>query len=375
MITIISVEVLVYIYGIICLTLVAYSIVYRIQERKVERLTSKRIIFWEKAIKDQCKQLSKGNKGTEKHKRILRKKLIHLNHLIAFQQALQKQQNKQTNRINDYIIEITPVFVFLGMKYSKKGSMEKAYLAYVISLFWPCHIQGNHRMMEILVSYLVDTTIYCRENVLQALYRIGNTQAVENALRILNDYHYFHHTKLLADGLITFSGDQKLLAQVLWKACKEWDERMIVAIIQFITRCDQGFTEIFWKMMKDSKVKLEIRLALIRYYKKHYYEPAGKQLCRYVQESNEKDIVLGIVAASALENYPGDTTMKVLKKALHHSNWDIRHNAARSLINLEITEEEINEILEGEDHYASEMLSYMLRTMTEGNEERIREIS
>lgn len=371
----IGIEVLLYIYAAICLALVTYSIVYRIQEIKVNRLTDKRIIFWEKAIKLQCRALEKGNKCSEKHKKMLCKKLIHLNHLRAFQQAVQNQQDKQTARIDDYILEIASIFVFLGMKYSRRGSMEKAYLAYVVSLIWPSSMQGHHRIMDILVSYLVNTTVYCRENVLQALYRIGNTQAVENALRILNDYHYFHHTKLLADGLITFSGDQKLLAQVLWKACKEWDDKMVIAIIQFITRCDEGFTSIFCKMMKDSNVPLEIRLALIRYYRKHYYKPAGKKLCQYVQESNEKNVVLGIVATSALENYPGTTTMQVLKQALCHSNWYIRHNAARSLINLGITEEEINEILEGEDPYASEMLSYMLGTETEDDEERERQIS
>ncbi|WP_053983580.1 HEAT repeat domain-containing protein [Niameybacter massiliensis] len=371
----IGIEVLVYIYGTICLTLVAYSIFYKVQERKVNQLTSKRTIFWEEAIKEQCRGLAKGNKCSEKHKKFLCKKLIHLNHLIAFQHALQKQQDEQIDILDDYIIEITSIFVFLGMEYSKKEDMEKAYLAYVISLFWPCHMKEHHRMMDILVSYLIETTVYCRENVLQALYRIGNIQAVENALRILNDHHYFHHSKLLADGLITFSGNQKFLAQVLWKSCKEWDDEMVIAIIQFITKCDEDFTELFWEMMNDSNVQIEIRLALIRYYKKHYYEPAGKQLCQYIEESDERNVILGIVATSALENYPGATTMKVLKKALHHSDWYIRHNAAIALIHLGITGEEIDEILKGADHYASEMLSYMLRTMALNDRERIRQVS
>ena len=97
----------------------------------------------------------------------------------------------------------------LALKYAKKDSMSRAFL--LISYL------SIHRVMEmkfvpimrILISYLDDSTIYCRENVLNALCALGNIQAVENALQILNDNHWFHHKKLLSDGLATFSGDKK----------------------------------------------------------------------------------------------------------------------------------------------------------------------
>lgn len=371
----ISIEVLVVLYGAICLALAAYSVFYRIRERKVDRLIYKRTVFWKKKIKIQCEELAKGKRCSKRHKRLLCKKLVQLNHLIAFQYALQAMKDNQVEQLDEYMKEMTSVLMFLGRTYSKKEDMEKAYLAYVISLFCPSDIQEYHGIMDILLSYLIETTIYCRENVLQALYRIGNVQAVENAFRILNDYHYFHHSKLLADGLITFSGDEKLLAQALWKACREWNEEMVIAVIQFITMCEEDFTACFWERMTDSNVSIEIRLALIRYYKKHYYEPANKQLCQYIEESDEKNVILGIVAASALENYPSVATMAVLNKALHHSNWYIRHNAARSLVHLGITNEEINYILKGTDPYAKEMLTYMLSTRGKENEEGIRQVS
>lgn len=365
-----TIQIVIYMYAVICLGLVTYSMFYNLLEKKMNRLNNKQIIFWEEAINDQCKEFAKGSRVQEKHKEFLCKRLINVNELIAFQSALQKHQKEQTDKIDDYIIEITSVFLFLSIEYGNKEDMEKSYLAYVVSIFWPHNIYKDHRISDILLSYLINTTVYCRENVLQALYSIGNIRAVENALRILNDYEYFHHYKLLADGLITFSGDKNALAEVLWRNCKEWDERIVIAIIQFITMCDADFTEAFWETMNNSNVEIEIRLAIIRYYKKHYYEPARDKLYLYVEESNDKNLILGIVATSALVNYPGEITVTVLKKALMHNNWHIRRNAAIALINLGITDREIDEILNGDDVYASEMLSYSIRTMGINHKER-----
>lgn len=372
----VGIQIIVYVYGTICLSLVAYSILYILKQKSVDKINAKRIVFWEEAITEQCSALVNGHKISEKHKSLLCKRLKHLNQLLAFQKAFQKiQEEKLSNELSNYVFEMTSVFSFLGMEYSKKDSMEKAYFAHVISICWYCNTKEYHMLMDTLVSYLIGSTVYCRENVLQALYRIGNIQAIENAFRILNDYQYFHHAKLLTDGLITFSGDKQLLARSLWKYHKEWNHEIVIALIQFITRCDESFKEIFWEMINDLEVHIEIRLAIIRYYKKHYFIDAGKLLRQYVEESDEKNTTIGIVAASALENYPGEDTMLVLKKALCHRDWYIRHNAAATLVHLGITHEEINEIVEGSDHYASEMLDYMVRATGSYSKERGKEVS
>ena len=369
---VVGIEIIVYIYGIICLILVVYSIFYALKEKELDQINDKRAMFWEKTITEECMALVEENKLSKKHKKLLLSKLTSLNQLIAFQKAFQKIQEEQTtDQLKKYLLETIPIFQVIGMRYSKRESMEKAYFAYVVETCWIDGIKEYDMLIEILVSYLIDTTIYCRENVLKALYRIGNVQAVENAFRVLNDYHYFHHTKLLSDGLMTFCGDKNLLAKSLWKHHMEWRADIMVAIIQFITRDSEDFIEVFWEVMNNPKIHIEIRLAIIRYYKKYYFAPVGERLRQYVKESDEKNTTLGIVAVSALENYPGEDTMFVLKKALHHKDWYIRHNAAAALIYLGITDKEINEIIGGADRYASEMLCYMIRMREPSNKGRM----
>lgn len=364
-----EIQKIVYLYAIICVLLVIYIISYVLKEDLLKRLNQRYTRFWYKAIQQGME------KESISHKKLLLKKLTSIHQLIAFETAykqLEKEFNKK--KIHNYMGNYMEAFQVLALKYSKKEPMKKAYFAYVIASCWGKCDKDGYQLTEILVGYLINTTIYCRENVLQALYRIGNVEAVERAFSILNTYGYFHHTKLLADGLINFSGNQKKLARALWQHYNEWDEEIMVAIIQFITRCDGSFVEDFYCIMDDPSTPLEVTLAIIRYYKKYYYQPAGYKLREYVKMANEQHTTRGIVAVSALENYPSQETKAVLKEALCHKAWYIRHHAAEALMTLDITLEEINKIIEGPDRYAAQMLTYVLSQSTTYKEE-IQEVS
>lgn len=356
-----EVQKIVYFYAVICAALVVYIIFYVLKESVVDKLNERRTIDWQSRIKQECTPMLAQEGLHDTHKKLLLQKLKSTNQLIAFQKAYKElEEGPYKAYLQTYMGDVLEVFQVLAVKYSGKDPMEKAYFAYVIASCWvPCD-KDTHQLTDLLISYLIDGTIYCRENVLQALYRIGNAEAVEKAFSVLNDYGYFHHTKLLADGLMTFTGDKKKLAQVLWTHYEKWNEEIMVAIIQFITSYNDGFKEIFLEVMDDEKTPLEMRLALIRYYKKYPYEPARSVLCNYTTRSDEGHMALSIVAVSALAAYKGPQTKEVLKKALCHKSWYVRYHAAAALIDSDMTQEEINKILHGPDLYASEMLTYLL---------------
>lgn len=176
-----------------------------------------------------------------------------------------------------------------------------------------------------------NSTIYCRENVLQAFYSLGSIKAVESALKIINDNKWFHHKILISNGLMNFNGDKEKLAEILWSKLKEWNENLMSSIIQFITNISEKFKEPFLKTLKSKNITLEIRLEIIRYFRTHIFDPVKPLLLKYLKNQKSIDENISIVSAVVLEKYPGEETISVLKSVLNNSTWNIKNNIANSL--------------------------------------------
>lgn len=180
---------------------------------------------------------------------------------------------------------------------------------------------------------------------------------IEKAFNLLNEQQNFHHAKLLTDGLLKFQGDVSLLCETLWKHHKEWDQTLMMSVVDYIRFRDQTYGLKFLPELKKESTDLEIRLAILRYYRKYQIWEAYEVIldCVNGEYGNE----CAIVACAALENYPKSETIAVLKKALTNANWYVRKNAAASLIKLG-TQEGVEEILTGNDRFAREMLAYTM---------------
>ena len=220
-----------------------------------------------------------------------------------------------------------------------------------------------HQLYDLLLSYLEDSSVYCRENVLKALYASGNVQALYNMLSRMEEYRIFHHRKLITDGLITFKGDKKALAEILWSHMDMFGENMKVAIINFITATQEDYGEEFMKALQKKHQNIEVTLSLIRYYRRHYYEPILPLLYDYM--NRDVDNSISIVVASVLTKYPMEETREVLKNSIHHTNWYVRLNSATSLVEMNISDEDINSIIDSGDAYAMEILHYVLEENSE----------
>ena len=56
--------------------------------------------------------------------------------------------------------------------------MEQAFFAYVIAAFHPAIGDRQSPLLECLLNYLENSTVYSRENILNALYALGSIQTV-----------------------------------------------------------------------------------------------------------------------------------------------------------------------------------------------------
>ena len=344
------IRLMMFLYLFICICLLIFNIYYILWLKLIAKRRQKTTAFWKEQIDRQLRLLEEGSAIAESHKRLLVTKLVHTEVLIAYHSALEPMLAEES--VQQYLREAAREWRQLAVLYSKKDVTERAYFAYVLSAYGSA-LQGEQEMLSsILLGYFPNSSIYCRENVLQALYAIGSESGVERAFDWMYQHRVSHPARLLSDGLVTFSGDRISLANKLWKDCEKWGEQYQTAVIQMATQFSDSFSELFSKALLEGAVGQEAAFAILRYFRKYPYEPVREYLYQLVLEESE----LAIAAASALEAYPGEQTNAVLLKGLCSRNWYTRRNAAGSLVALGITEEEILQI---DDRYAKEMIQYM----------------
>ena len=75
-----------------------------------------------------------------------------------------------------------------------------------------------------------------------------------------------------------------------------------------------NFNERLLIVLKDEENDRELRLAVIRYFRKYKYDKAWEYLCCLVEEWRESDWEYAALSALALESYPGKRTIDALKK-------------------------------------------------------------
>lgn len=358
---------IIYFYIGICIILLIYDIFFIFYSNRQKKKYLEYSDIYYKLIKEQLDILERENSIKKNHKKDLEKELININKLTAYSLALDTLRDEGED-LESYLSELYLLIEDLSYKYKRREVYDKAFFAFFISKNPPCDGKVYNNLMETLISYLDNSNVYCRENVLKALYALGNSQAVENAFQIINKKGLFHHNKLLSDGLISFKGDKEELAENLWHYFDIWEQNIIISIIEFITRSSDKFKERFLVILSSKDTNVEIKIGLIRYFRSHIYKPVKPILINFLNERDLMDRNIIIVSASALSKYPGEDTMEALIKALKDRNWNVRYNAALSLRNLGADINELEEVLLGHDIYAKEMLDYTMGLYKEVDE-------
>jgi len=307
------------------------------------------------------------NKKNKKH---LLKSLKNVAKLIAFSNALnhvRRENSDGYDRYMDMLME-SEVFRTLALVYKKKKSEERAYFAYFV--YQHPSVAKNaegicKNIIDTMITFMVASNIYCRVNVFKALCRVGDANGIMNALQFFSDKSVFVHHKLLAEDLYDFAGDKDALAIQLWERHNIWNGNIMLGIISFIAMFSDGFRAAFLPVLESPSVSMDIRIEIIRYYKKYSFLPAQPILVEYLSQTENYDIANE--AASALCAYPGFNTTRALVSALQSENWYVQYNAASSLVELGEYMGETGDRLPGDDSDVVQIIEYKV---AHANEEK-----
>lgn len=352
----------IYFYIFICISLLTFNLIYILSSSYLKKSQRRRAAIWRRELNSVLRNINQGYDVQEDHKIRLKQKLRWTEEMIAYNEAIQQISLRYEDSMKSYFDNCRDVFQILAFDYKKRGAMERGFIAYLISVYYKDLFYKQDMLAEILLAYLQDSTVYCRENVLQALYVMGNVSAVERAFSLFSEQGWYHYPRLISDGMNSFTGDKKVLVKRLWSHMEEWNEELIIGVIQFASNISGEFSEDFFLALKDYGTSLEIRFALLRYFQRWHHDPVREFIIKSLLENGEDYDGLSIVASDVAAHYPGDNTKRALKKAVCSHDWYIRRNAAASLISLGISEEEIYEMRRNGDQYAVEMLNYMIES-------------
>ncbi|MBO4992471.1 MAG: hypothetical protein J6E42_09990 [Firmicutes bacterium] len=217
-----SVEILIGAYIAICISMIGFNIVCIF----VFRQKDKRLDADSNTFIDEVRKQIELPKVTSEHQRYMMKKLRNINNLMAFDKTMEKLYPQEPEKIQAYMEELSNVFVYLASEYQRKSKLQEAYFPYIIKKYRIFQGQDIKVINDSLMELIHNPSLYCRENALEALYIIGNADSVVKALEAVDQGSYYHHPKLITDGLLTFSGDRDALATMLWEKLPRFSERM-----------------------------------------------------------------------------------------------------------------------------------------------------
>jgi len=351
-------------YLIGCFSLMIYNAVVIYRKKSSSKAMSNDTNKWIKTMNQQFTKENKIRASDPKYEKHMIKSLKRVEKLIAFSNALNYFKLEYgTDLYNQYIRTLvqSKVFNTLAVIYRRKKNEERAYFAYFISQH--PHLAKDTKgicadIISTMVSYIEDSDIYCRSNVLKVLCSVGDVYGVVNTLQLFNDKDVFIHHKLLAEDLFNFTGDKEVLSLYLWGKYKMWNDNLILGVITFITMFSNAFKDTFLPVLKNKSIGAEVRLAIIRYYKKYRFAPAQPILIEYLNQTENYDFATE--AADTLSQYPGQDTINALTTALQSDNWYVQHGAASSLVVLDEHLDYHIDCIASKSNGAFQIVQYML---------------
>lgn len=262
----------------------------------------------------------------------------------------------------------------LAIIYNKSPSEYRAYFAYLITSL-PIDIHSDattdkehdeiKSICNMMVKDMYEQSVYLRENTFKALLKYGTTENILTAIEIINDNLQYQNEKLLTDNLLCFKGKHSELVEGMWESFDSYTTTLQVVLINYMRLLPKSAVnqEIYWDkliiLLKSVDGHMEVKLAIIRYFRKYHCEEIYETLLQMVTEYKGLNWECSAVAAMTLASYPGEKTINILKKAMNSRNWYLRFNASESLISLG---EDCYLMLENtQDSYAGEMLEYRLQ--------------
>ena len=233
------IETLLYVYLFICSGMIVFNIITAIVLKRRDRRTVRASARFRQHILQQIERINTGQQVERRHKKYLSRQLTRTGNMIAFDKMLEDLYREEPRQATEYLSQLGGVIVYLTIRYGRKDRIEAAYFPYIIKKYRLIENRPFSGVVDAMYTLLRESSIYCRENAMQALYTTGDCDCIMKALKLLDGGESFFHEKLLTDGLLEFTGDHEALGRCIEKSFADFSPEMQVAMMNFL-RLDSG---------------------------------------------------------------------------------------------------------------------------------------
>ena len=350
-------ELLLYGYGLVCISMLVFNIVYGLSCRTEEGRVDRIVAAMEKRIRSQLDLKKRESQIGIKHLNWMKKKLSRAEGLMSFDRFLEDWELGEKER-DVYLSQLQPVILELARVYLKKENTQAAYF---------CHVMDRHRLYgflktekiwQVMLSYLWKDSLYCRVNALRVLCGSGRPQVVIKALMILGGRpRTFLSGKVITEELVSYRGDTSALIKALWKNFEGFTLMVQRSVLDYIRLTSGDWQKEMESILNDPGRDKELRFSAIRYFGRYPYPPVKETLLCFAREKDPLRWEFAAISVGALGSYRGKRVEKTLVEAMRSPNWYVRYNASSSLLEQEVSLKKVRKSL-ADDPYGAEMISY-----------------
>lgn len=351
-------NILVLIYIVIFVIILIISIFYKINENIYQGYINKKSLIYTEKAKKEINSLKNGIASPE-HITYLSKQLKKDKNLQSFDLMISNLNKIDKKETNTYIYSITQVFNNIIRKFYHKSVLHQAYFAYLLAKY-PINEEIEQKKIRKFLLYLCDSkSIYCRENALLGLIRLGDINTLTEALKNLSINGKITQDKLLTESLINFSGDTNILINELWNNFDAFSNLIKISIINYIRiTSDNCCTKMHDLLKKETDE--EIIYACLRYFGKYYYPEALDLILKIGNKAfDEANWGMVAVISSVLKIYKTPSTIDFLVRAISSPSWSARENASKTIIF--VFKDKASRIINRyKDKFANDMVRYQI---------------
>ena len=352
-----EIQYLIYVYMALCACMMIYNIVYTIYNRTTEKNIAKQKNSFVKKVRNQINLVESGLLLVAKHRKYLYSKLKWVHNLLIFEQILDEQKSKEK-----YLENVKNIFYDLATYYQKKDGVKKAYFAYIIGKYKIKDKMDGNIITNTLFMFLNEESMYCRDNSLKAIIKLGNIDDIIKVFKEIKESKYYYSVEMLFGSLMEFEGNIQKLSEKMWEEFEQFDEMTQIVIIKFITIYKLNYSEVFYDLLESENTNNKIKIELTKYYKDNVFDRVESLLIHNTKLTGVLNRELVIESARTLSSYNSLETKEALKNLLKRNDWDIRMVAAESLSILGASYYELAEIFNGEDNVLRRILKYKIQS-------------
>ncbi len=352
-------EYLLYGYGIVCLSMLVFNLLYSVYLRAGDTRQEKRVGRIEAVIQPQLQRLQAGQEIEAAHLADMRRRLSRVNNLLALDALLERRAAEAA--LADYCRRLQPCILSLAQVYQRRENTQAAYYCYFLSRHIPRDFPERAALERAAAAFMARDNFYCRVNAMKALCAFGGEAAIVEALeRLPERAGAVLQNKVLVELLLVYSGDHAALIRLIWARFSRFTLTMQRALLDYIRFESGDWCEEMQSILADAGRNKELRFSAIRYFGRYPYEPAWPWLVQFVSDEDVRNWEYAAISASSLARYRGEDVVRALSRAMCSPVWYVRYNAAASLEAHGLRYEELMDVVDSGDRYAREMLMYRL---------------